>query len=246
MIVLDIVESEFGAIEVLQRRGSGSLVYRQGGCHQSEADWDGASLASYIHAIYDLVLQGNARKVLIIGCGGGTLATMLARWNRDVTMVDIDPASFAVARKYFRLPATVACRACDGKNFLRTSPMLYDAIVMDAYHGDRIPAHLKSPEFFDLVRQRLAPAGSVFANVHLLDNSDQRADRIAAHMAGVWKEVRILDSEGMFDRNAVVMAGNVGRLHAPEITIPPAIDAGLIERELLSMKFRASRPAAGA
>lgn len=238
MIVLDLIDSKFGSIQVLQRRLSGSLLYKQGGVCQSEADWDGASLASYIHAIHGLILQNDAHSVLVIGCGGGTLATMLTQSGRDVTMIDINPASFAIARKYFRLPVTVACHVSDGKSFLRRSDALYDAIVMDAYHGDRVPAHFESRKFFELARSRLSPGGSIFANVHLQNDFDRRADHIAACMREFWSDVRILDSEGALDRNAIVMAGAVSQLDTPHLTIPPAIDARLVERELLSMKFR--------
>ena len=241
MIVLDIIDSEFGTIEVLQRRLSGSLLYRQGGVLQSEADSAGASLASYIHAIFGLILQNNAHNVLVIGCGGGTLATMLAQSGRDVTVIDINPASFAIARKYFRLPVTVTCHVSDGKSFLRRSRELYDAIVIDAYNGGRLPAHLESLEFFDLARRRLPAAGSVFANVHLQNESDRHADEISACMGGIWNNVRILDSEIALDRNAIVMGGDVRRLETPTVIIQPAIDAELIERELLSMKFRPCR-----
>ena len=241
MIPVVAIESEFGIVEVLQRRQSGSLIYRQGGCYQSEADQEGVSLASYIHALYGLVLQGEARKVLMIGCGGGTLAAMLAKAGCDVTIVDINPVSFAVARKYFKLPATVSCRVADGKYFLRASRSNYDAIVLDAYHGGRVPAHLESSEFFDLARRRLTEAGSVFANVHLLDDQDRHADRIAACMTHAWSDVRILDSEGSRDRNAIVMGGAVSRMQAPEMTIQPAIDSALIEQELRAMKFRPVR-----
>src|SRR5215471_722422 len=212
MIVLDVIDSAFGTIEVLQRRSSGSVLYKQGGVFQSEADQNGASLASYIHAIYGLLLQNNALNVLVIGCGGGTLATMLANSGRNVTMIDINPASFAVARKYFKLPAKVTCHATDGKSFLRRSLDLYDAIVIDAYHGDRVPAHLESSEFFALARRRLSAAGSVFANVHLENDHDRHADQIAASMGKVWDDIRILDSEGVPDRNAIVMAGAVSQL----------------------------------
>jgi spermidine synthase len=241
MILLAAIDSEFGRIEVLQRRQSGSFVYRQDGCFQSEADLDGVSLASYIHALYGLILQNDARNVLIIGCGGGTLATMLVKSGRDVTIVDIDPASFAVARKYFNLPATVACRISDGKYFLRKSSTHYDTIVIDAYQGGRVPAHLETSEFFDLAHKRLSESGSVFTNVHLLDDHDRRADQIAVRMGNTWNDVRILDSEGARDRNAVVMGGAVNQLQAPETTILPAVDAKLIEQELHSMKFRPCR-----
>lgn len=241
MIVLDVIESTFGTIQVLQRRLSGSLLYRQGGVCQSEADRDGASLASYVHAIHGLIVQCEARSVLVVGCGGGTLATMLTKSGCEVTMVDINPASFAIARKYFNLPVTVMCHVSDGKSFLRRTRNSYDAIVVDAYHGDRVPAHLESRRFFELARQQLSAGGSVFTNVHLSNDLDRHADRIAACMGSVWSDVRILDSEGSLDRNAIVMGGSVHHLDSPNVIIHPAIDAKLIERELLSMKFRPCR-----
>lgn len=241
MIVLDVIELALGTIEVLQRRLSGSLLYRQGGVCQSEADPDGASLASYVHAIHGLILQSNIRNVLVIGCGGGTLATMLVKSGLEVALIDIDPTSFVIARKYFKLPVTVECHVSDGKSFLRRSRSSYDAIVIDAYHGDRAPTHLESRTFFDLARQRLSAGGAVFANVHLENDFDRRADKVAICMGSVWNDVRILDSEGATDRNAIVMGGAVRQLRPPNVAIQPAIDARLIEQELLSMKFRPYR-----
>ena len=242
MILLAAIETELGTIKVAQERLSGSLVYLQGGCYQSEADPNGISLAPYVHAIYGLILQKMARNVLMIGCGGGTLATMLANADHDVVIVDINRASFFVARKYFKLPATVACHVSDGKSFLRRPETLtsYDAIVMDAYHGDRVPEHLVSRKFFDLVRKRLSADGTVFVNVHLFGDLDRRADRVAECMENFWDDIRILDSDGPFDRSAIVMGGAVRNLGAPTVTIRPAIGAEALEQEVRAMKFRSS------
>lgn len=243
MILLDAIETELGTIKVAQEPLSGSLVYLQGGCYQSEADWNGTSLASYVHAIHGLILQQKARNVLMIGCGGGTLATMLANAGYDVAIVDINPTSFFVARKYFKLPATIACHVSDGKSFLRRpdTSTSYDVVVVDAYQGDRVPEHLVSNKFFDLVRKRLSEGGSVFVNVHLFDDLDQRADQVAESMGNIWKDIRILDSDGALDRNAIIMGGAVGHLSAPTVTVQPAIGAETLEREVRSMTFRSSR-----
>lgn len=241
MILLDAIETELGTIKVAQERLSGSLVYLQGGCYQSEADWNGTSLAPYVHAIYGLILQKHVHNVLMIGCGGGTLATMLEASGHDVTIVDINRASFFVARKYFKLPATVSCHVSDGKSFLRRpdTSTSYDAIVVDAYQGDRVPEHLVSNKFFDLVRKRLSEDGSVFVNVHLFGDLDQRADRVAGCMGNIWNDIRILDSDGAFDRNAIIMGGAVGHLDIPKVAVQPTIGAEALEREVRSMKFRA-------
>jgi spermidine synthase len=238
MILLEVVESEFGTINIVKKRDSGVVTYMQGGCCQSEADSRGVSLASYIHALFGLLSQAKARKILLIGCGGGTLATMLSRGRCKVTIVDVNPMSFVLARQYFDLPPTVECHVRDGKSFLRSDSSVYDAIVLDAFHGDRIPSHLQSLRFFGLIRDRLAQRGVVLANVHVQHDSDRLPDRIASSMANVWPEVRLLDSEGFLSRNAVVMAGRVVNLLPPYVIVPPETEANLIDKELATMRYR--------
>jgi len=104
MIKLDTVESDFGTITVPKKKQTGVITYEQGGCCQSEADSSGTSLAPYIHALFGFVLQSQARNIVLIGCGGGTLATMLERAGLSTTIIDVNPASFALAKRHFLLP----------------------------------------------------------------------------------------------------------------------------------------------
>jgi spermidine synthase len=175
----------------------------------------------------------------LVGGGGGTLATMLVRAGCNVTIVDINPASFELAKRHFGLPDCVACHVGDGKSFLRSDTASYDAIVLDAFQGDRIPSHLQSLRFFRLVHDRLAERGAVFANVHVKHDLDFYADRFAHGMTKVWKNVRLLDSEGVLGRNAIVMAGDVSHLRAPYMLVPPTSDANRIDKALAAMRFRA-------
>src|SRR4051812_19497547 len=124
--------SALGRIELVRRR-SGALTYRQRGGNQTTVDANGLSLDTYIHVLYGLLIQTPARRILMIGCGGGTLATMLARAGRRVTIVDIDPVAFKLARKHFGLPRSVDCRIADGLAFLQRTRARFDAIVLDAF-----------------------------------------------------------------------------------------------------------------
>jgi len=238
MILLEVIESEFGTINIVQKRDNGVITYMQGGCCQSEADRNGVSLASYIHALYALLIQARVRKILLIGCGGGTLATMLNRAKFKVTIVDVNPMSFALARQYFDLPPTVECHVRDGKSFLKSAELVYDAIVLDAFQGGRIPSHLQSLRFFGLIRDRLAQRGVLLANVHVQHDGDQLPDRIANSMAYVWPEVRVLDSVGFLGRNAIVMAGAVANLQPPYVIVPPEAESNAIDKELATMRYR--------
>ena len=81
MITLAKKSTAFGEITILKSRARDSHVYCQGDWWQSEADRNGVSLAAYVHAIYALLAQSQAQQILMIGCGGGTLGTMLAAAN---------------------------------------------------------------------------------------------------------------------------------------------------------------------
>jgi spermidine synthase len=236
---IEEIESDYGTINIFKNRSTGALIYELGGCSQSSADNNGTSIASYIHAIFGLLSQAKARNILLIGGAGGTLATMLARGRRKVTIVDVNPVSFKLAKKYFGLPETVNCYVADGKVFLRSDTNTYDAVVLDAFHGDRIPSHLQSSAFFGLVRAHLTPRGAVFANVHVKHDFDDYADRVAKTMKNTWIDVRLLDAEGVFGRNAIIMAGRVSHLRAPDMLLPPAMNAGGVDNELARLCFRA-------
>lgn len=236
MIPIARIASEFGEIVVSRDSASGAVRYDQGLIHQSEADASGISLVAYIHAIFDLLLQAGCRDVLMLGCGGGTLATMLHGAGAKVAIADIDSQSFQLARQYFHLPADIACHASDGAAFLQAGTRRYDAIVLDAYTGNQMPPQFAAKAFLQLARDRLAhPAGVFIANIHVLDDNDAAARRYAEQMSAVWPEVRLLDTPGRSKRNALVIAGAVAALGRSSLRIAPAFGADEIAAELASL-----------
>jgi len=202
LIALTKTSTEFGEISIVQNRIAGSHVYWQEGWPQSEADRNGVSLAAYVHAIFGLVAQTPAHEMLMIGCGGGTLGTMLAHTGRSVTVVDINPQSIALARQYFCLPEHVKGYVEDGESFLKCNATVFDTIIIDAFVDAKVPHHLRSVDFFRLVRERLALGGCVFMNVYLRHCSDLSADVIAARMVHGGFDVRVLPPAAMAARSS--------------------------------------------
>jgi len=84
-----------------------------------------------------------------IGLGTGTLA---AYGQKDDHLVfwDINPLAIKLAREKFYFlrdcPAKVDVYQCDGRLGLAASRDLFDVIVIDAFAGDSIPAHLITRE----------------------------------------------------------------------------------------------------
>lgn len=243
MIELAEHKSEFGVVTIFETKDTHARIYKHGDIFQSEADSRGVSTASYIHALYGLIRQTKARRVLMIGCGGGTLGTMLAHAGYRVAIVDVNPVSFVFARRYFGLPAVVECHVADGLDHLKTTHEQYDAVVLDAYHGDAVPSHLNSAAFFAAVSGAVKEDGCVLANVHTLDDRDRDPDKLAQHLRDLWPNVRILDAMGEKNRNTIVAAGAVAHLVPPVLEIVPQHGADEVESELGKMAFRAPRAA---
>src|SRR5579871_4960000 len=226
----------FGDIVVLRDRSS--VAYWQDGRYQSHADTNGISRAGYIHAIHGLVLQARARDVLMIGCGGGTLATMLHASGVKATIAEINPCSIDVSREHFALPDEIECHVADGREFLQENARQFDAVVLDVYDGDNIPEQLRCAEFFRLVRLRLRDGGCFFANVIVRKERDRRLRGLVQEMNAAWPVVRVLDSSGTRVRNAIAMAGAVQNLEPPRLTLTPKTGSKTIIRELEAMSFQ--------
>ena len=116
------------------------------------------------------VYPETARKILMLGLGGGSISTYLGRFmpEAQITTVEIDPGVITAAKTYFGLHETerMRYRAGDGRVFLNRNDELYDLVLLDAYRGGYVPFHLLTREFYTLVKQRLAPGGAAAFNIH--------------------------------------------------------------------------------
>lgn len=232
-----MTRSSSAGIAICHDNKAGHVSYLQGGHRQSMADDRGVSLADYIHAIFGLLLEAKSRRVLLIGCGGGTLATMLRRKRVQVTMVDISEASFAIARQHFALPGSVACHVADGCAFLEASPRRYGAIVLDAYSRNSIPRQFLTHAFMGLAASRLAPHGLLVANVMANGVRDRRVRRLVKLMRTAFDDVRVLAVPGRAHGNVLVMAGAVAALKKPKLEMPPSVGRTELRRELAAFAF---------
>lgn len=215
MPLLKEFRTRFGAIRVM-RAPDGTMAYYQNGSFHSQSNKDGTSIVAYIHVIHEIIRQSHARNVLVIGCAGGTLATMLRRLHCKVTVVDINFMAFTIARQYFRLPEDVRCIRRDGIAYLRTTKKSYDAVVIDVFGSNNtVPRSFTTEVFFSYVRAALTASGVMLMNVILTDDKDMRGDTIAQNAEHAGFDVTLFDWPGQKDRN-VIIAGNMEhRIHIP-------------------------------
>jgi len=116
-----------------------------------------------------LAIKPDAKRVLVLGMGGGAVSK---RWWRDypdmtIDSVEIDPVVVDVARRYFGLPddPRLGVFTADARRFVQTTGKTYDVVIVDAYYADALPFHLTTSEFLREVKARMAPDGVLAFNV---------------------------------------------------------------------------------
>ena len=116
MKVIRRYRGRLGEIVIWENQTNGSRFYFEGNIFQSHSCPAGDSQFTYVKMMAEFL--NKASKVLVLGCGGGNLATMLARAGQYVTVVDHNATSFAIAREYFGMPADIPCITDDFRRYL--------------------------------------------------------------------------------------------------------------------------------
>jgi spermidine synthase len=234
MMILEEVETEFGNIKILCSKSDGTCTYFQDKCSHSQINAEGVSTCAYVHVMYSIIRQAKAQNVLMIGCAGGSLATMLHRLGCTVTVLDINSYAFTLARRYFQMPEAVECVAEDGWSYLLRTEKHYDAIALDVFSSKgKIPREFTNGKFFQVVRNVLSPDGLVVMNVLTAHDLDMQAERIARNMKLAGLPAAIYDWPGKRDRNTIVSGGM-----PDHVRIPSGGEPGWILPELRGITCR--------
>jgi spermidine synthase len=132
-------------------------------------------------------------RVAILGNAGGTTARAMGVYypKAEIDGVELDPAVTDVGRRYLGLDDNprLDIHTADARPFLRRSDGGYDLIVVDAYRPPYVPFYLATREFFQLVRDRLAPGGMVALNVATVPDDTRLAEGIATTVAAEFPAV---------------------------------------------------------
>src|SRR5215203_4283658 len=127
------------------------------------------------------------KRVAILGNAAGTTARAYGTLfpATRVDGVEIDGELSEIGEKYFGLTPrpTLHLHTADARPWLRRqSDASFDAISIDAYRQPYIPFYLTTREFFEEVRDRLAPGGVVVVNVGHPEGEDQLEKVLSATM----------------------------------------------------------------
>ena len=167
----------FGPIRVMERQTDRARLYCINGSVQTMVRPDGVSVFGYVHAA-KLLLEP-AHTILLVGGAGGSLATMLARKGKAVTVVDVDPAAEELARTYFALDDRVHWVTAEALSFIEHYNGIFDAVAIDACDDNGLVQPFDNADALARILMRACPHGSLVINVVHEDGVPPRGRELA-------------------------------------------------------------------
>ncbi len=194
-----------GEIRVLEEAATGARLYEEGGVTQSRVLPGGEAGVEYVRLMAEL-LTGNDH-VLLLGCGGGALATMLHRRAAKVTVVEANPVSFHLARTFFWMPSGIACIVADMRELAAPPAGSVGGIGIDVGGPQFSYEDVITPAAIARLRVALGKGGRIAVNISLEAPDDpvpgRIADRLAAEGLEVWA---FTEPPGSEELNVVLLA----------------------------------------
>jgi predicted membrane-bound spermidine synthase len=173
----------------------------------------GSSLLGHQKIIEKLpYFKPGSRKALLIGLGGGHLATALKQqFNITTDAIEIDPAVAQVAQDYFGYKPSGALRVGDARYEIRQLTGKYDFIIHDCFTGGAEPIHLLSLEMLQELQSLLTEDGILALNFvgFMNDTPDNAVSAVHRTLGKVFSHVRTFVSvPGQELNDLVFLASN--------------------------------------
>jgi predicted membrane-bound spermidine synthase len=167
------------------------------------------------------------RRVAILGNAAGTTARAYEEFfpGTRVDGVEIDAELSEIGREYFDMNnPRLQLYHEDARPFLRRIDARYDVISVDAYRQPYIPFYLTTVEFFETVRDRLAPGGVLIVNAGHPEGQDDLEKVLTATIGEVFPHVM---RDPIEDTNTLLVASeaplSAARLRAAVPDLPSAL-----------------------
>jgi len=205
-------ESEYNYYQVVERGGLVLLKLNEGIGFQSAYGEGRVFTGGYWDYFSAGASLTGAKKVLVIGSAGGTVAReFLLAFNSSVDAVELDGALVGLGYRYFGLPKEVNVFVDDGRRFVRSSNESYDTIVVDAFVPPYVPFHLATSEFFAELAERTGSDGVVLMNVPATDSGRELLDSVGASAKRSFKSVYYISLSPSTTRVLIASKGYMSR-----------------------------------
>jgi hypothetical protein len=204
MEILGRFNGRNGQITIAQERRTGARLYVEEGVKQSYVLPGGSPGLDYVRLMVR-VLEG-APDIILFGCGGGALASELHNRGCRMTVVDDNPISFEIARRYFWMPSSILCEVDGMAEFLERGPGEYAAIGVDVGGPSFDYESTLDARTCALLGRRVTSGGRIAINIARAWAQDTTLVRIADQLFNENLDVMIFKEAPRKGRSALIVA----------------------------------------
>ncbi len=186
-----------------------SLQFTETEAQSRMSTWrPGALLIGYTRTMMGFLrLNGDPRRILLVGLGGGSQAKYCHRHLPQcaIDVVEVNPHVIALRRR-FRVPdddARFRVVHADALDFVRDHRDAYDALLVDAYDPTGIPAPLSTQRWYHDCAAALREGGVLSSNL-FCDDAEKHVARLRHAFSG---NVVDIGEPGMSNRVAFAWKG---------------------------------------
>ena len=220
---LYVGKSQFGSYRIVDTIYNGRpsrVLYGDDRTPQSGTALDGDPelLFNYNQRFLEMIAGFLPKRILIIG--GGVLMLPIAVFDRfpqiAIDVVEIDELLVDLSYEYFDAPLDprLTIHVQDGKEYLQSTHQRYDMIIVDAFSGFTIPAHLLEHDTVALYKKHLRSNGVLAINAlsRIVSTKHRLAKEVVATFEEVFAETTLFqaDSEQSLreDQNVIIVASD--------------------------------------
>jgi spermidine synthase len=247
--ILSEYPSHYGNLKVVgitpegQKKLSRYTLF-QNGLAQNIISADGNSLATYSYVMEQLAgFAPQAKSALILGFGAGILPRAFREKGMQVSVVDINPDTLKVAKKYFHFKEEgTRFFFEDARMFVKNCENEYDIVVLDLFHGDGMPEHITTWEFFQDINKCLSGEGVLLSNIFIGLGDERAKMSLLATINSAFGNVHFFHSRTEFDEDDKIKFTNANIVatkttHSEQISFDIAhVPQGIQEKVFTTLK----------
>ena len=203
----------------------------QNGFTQNTIDKNGNSLNIYTYMLDALSQQSSVGDALILGFGGGIIPKKLSAKGFNVDVVEIDPITLEIAKKFFKYKKiNTKLFFEDARTYVRKCKKRYHLIIIDLFFADGIPEHLTTKEFYKDLKNCLYDDGILISNSITDFSNNLTLNAVLSTFNAVFKNLYYFYDKTYIDQSSIkvtnlyTLATNKGKLknlnfkfdHVPE------------------------------
>lgn len=161
----------------------------------------------------------NAKRILMLGLGGGTVASILSKTipGVEIVSVEVDPVMIEIAQKFYkvdhipnhRIIQDDALRVVVEPEEFDIAPSSFDVLFVDIFVGDQYPDLGKTGNFIAAIKRLVTPGGLIVFNRIYTEEHQEDVNNFVTQVEGFLGDTQSEIVAGYTNSDNILIYGRV-------------------------------------